>query len=82
MGRGNQYTYLVKVLYCKLLATRKKLPTFPHRVLGLNYKSREVGKKCVTTAPPWSLYKVSLYIEDMIGYLKRVEFYEKLSTKG
>ena len=36
MGRGNQYIQLVKVLYCKLLMIGKKLPSFPHRVRGLN----------------------------------------------
>ena len=37
-GRGNQYIQLVKVLYCKLLTIGKQLPTFPHRVKGLNYR--------------------------------------------
>ena len=36
MGRGNQYIQLVKVLYCKLLTISKKLPSFQHRVQGLN----------------------------------------------
>ena len=36
VGRGNQYIQLVKVLYCKLLTISKQLPTFPHKVLGLN----------------------------------------------
>ena len=30
------YTVGAKVLYCKLSAIGKKLPTFPHRVWGLN----------------------------------------------
>ena len=33
---GNQYIQLVKVLYCKLPTMGKKLPSFPHRVQGLN----------------------------------------------
>ena len=36
VGRGNQYIQLVKVLYCKLLTIGKQLPTFPHKVRGLN----------------------------------------------
>ena len=28
-GRGNQYTQLVKVLYCKLPTNGKQLPAFP-----------------------------------------------------
>ena len=28
---------LVKVLYCKLLTIGEQLPTFPHRVWGLNH---------------------------------------------
>ena len=32
MGRGNQYTQLVKVLYCKLPAIGEKLPSFLHGV--------------------------------------------------
>ena len=35
-GRGNRYIQLVKVLNCKLLTIGKELPTFPHRVRGLN----------------------------------------------
>ena len=34
--RGNQYIQLVTVLYCKLLTIGKQLPTFPHKVWGLN----------------------------------------------
>ena len=37
VGRGNQYIQLVKVLYCKRLTIGKQLPTFPHKVLGLNH---------------------------------------------
>ena len=33
---GNQYTQLVKVLYCKLPTVSKQLSTFPHEVWGLN----------------------------------------------
>ena len=36
MGRGNQYIQLVKVLNCKLSTICKKLPSFPHKVQGLN----------------------------------------------
>ena len=38
MDRGNQYVHLVKVLYSKLLTISKQLPTFPHRVQGLNHR--------------------------------------------
>ena len=36
VGKGNQYIQLVKVLYCKLPTIGKQLPTFPHKVWGLN----------------------------------------------
>ena len=36
MGRGNQYVQLVKVLYCTLLTIGKQLPTFTHKIRGLN----------------------------------------------
>ena len=45
VGRGNQYIQLIKILYCKLSIIGKQLPTFPHKVLGLN---TEVGGECVT----------------------------------
>ena len=38
MGRGNHYIQLVKFLYCKLPTIGKKLPTFKHRVWGLNHQ--------------------------------------------
>ena len=52
-GRENQYTQLVKVLYCKLLTIDKKLPPFPHKILGLRLLTVEVGGNRVTIAPPW-----------------------------
>ena len=36
MDSGNQYTQLVKVLYCKLKTIGKLLSTFPHKFWGLN----------------------------------------------
>ena len=39
MGRGNQYIQLVKVLYSKLPATGKQLPTFPYKGPGLENKN-------------------------------------------
>ena len=36
VGRGNQYIHLIKALYCKLVNFGNKLPTFPHKVRGLN----------------------------------------------
>ena len=38
VGRGNQYVQLVKVLYCKLPTIGKILPTYPHKVRGLNHR--------------------------------------------
>ena len=38
VGRGNQYIQLVKVLYCKLSTISEQLPTFPHKVCGLNHQ--------------------------------------------
>ena len=38
MGRGNQYLQLVKVLYCKLPTFGKQLPSFAHRIRGLNHQ--------------------------------------------
>ena len=40
VGRGNQYIQFIKVLYCKLLTIDKQLPTFPHKVWGLNHQPR------------------------------------------
>ena len=37
-GRGNQYIQLIKVLYCELSTLDKWLPTFPHKVRGLNHR--------------------------------------------
>ena len=53
VGRGNQYIQLVKVLYCKLPTIGKQLPTFPHKVWGIELLTSEVGGQCVTTVPPW-----------------------------
>ena len=37
-GRGKQVTYLVKVLYCKLLINSKLLPALPHEArLGFKH---------------------------------------------
>ena len=36
VGRGNQYIQLVKVLYCTLPTIGKQLPTWPHKVQGVN----------------------------------------------
>ena len=36
VGRGNQFKHLVKVLYCKLPTIGKQLPTFSHKIRGLN----------------------------------------------
>ena len=36
MGRGTHYIQLVKVLYCELQTIGMKLPSVPHKVLGLN----------------------------------------------
>ena len=37
-GKQYQYIQLVKVLYYKLPTIGKQLPTFPHRVWGLNHR--------------------------------------------
>ena len=37
VGGGNQY---IKVLYCELLTIGKQLPTFPHKVQGLNHRTQ------------------------------------------
>ena len=36
VGRGNQYIQSVKVLYCKRPTIGKQLPTFRHKIWGLN----------------------------------------------
>ena len=55
VGRGNLYTQLVKVLYCKLPTLSKKLHTiFPAEGSKFEPPTSEVGGKCVTTTPPWS----------------------------
>ena len=51
VGRGNQHIQLVKVLYCKLQTISKQLPTFPHKVQGLNRRPKAGGGEYVTTAP-------------------------------
>ena len=72
MGGGNHYIQLVKVLYCKQLTIGKQLPTFPHRLRGLNrrpqrweasvlplqvmFKQRNLNSKN-TTQPDRSLYQ-------------------------
>ena len=43
MGRANQYTQLVKVIYCKLQTIGRQLSTFPHRVWGLNCRPQVGG---------------------------------------
>ena len=40
MGRGNQNKQLDKVLYCKLPTSGKGLPTFLHKVWGLNRQAQ------------------------------------------
>ena len=37
VGRGNQYIQFVKLLYCNLSTINTQLPTFPHKVRGLNH---------------------------------------------
>ena len=36
VGKGNKYINLVKVLYCKLPTIGEELPTYSHKVQGLN----------------------------------------------
>ena len=38
VGRGNRFIHLVKVLYCKLPTIGKQLPTFSHKIRGLNQR--------------------------------------------
>ena len=38
VGNGNQCIVLASVLYSKLTTIGKELPTFPHKVQGLNYR--------------------------------------------
>ena len=55
VARGNQYTQLVKVLYCKLPTMGKQLPTFPHKVRGVNRQPQRweasVLQHCTAVAP-------------------------------
>ena len=54
-GRGNQYIYLVKVLYCKLPTNGKQLPAFQLEVRpGPKPQSQtdsEAGGECVMGVP-------------------------------
>ena len=51
--RGNQYTQLVKVLYCKLPNNGKQLPAFPLEGLpGNRTPASEVGGESVTMKQP------------------------------
>ena len=70
MGRGNQYTQLVKVLYYKLPTINEKLPSFPHRVRSLKPPTLEVGGECVTTAPCHNVLSTVYIItwKDIIKY--------------
>ena len=38
MGKVNQYIQLVKIVYCTLRTISRQLPTFPHKVRGLNHQ--------------------------------------------
>ena len=44
VGRGNQYIQLVKVVYCKLPTIGMQLPTFSHKVQGLNCQPQVGGE--------------------------------------
>ena len=56
MGRGNQYTQLVKFLYCKLPTNSKQLPAFPLEVgPGFELRSQRWEARVFTTLPPWPL---------------------------
>ena len=54
MGRENQHIQLVS-RFCTVNwpTIGKQLPSFPHKVRGLNPQTSEVGGECVTTMPPW-----------------------------
>ena len=57
MGRGTQYIYLVKVLYCKLLTIGKKLPSLvslPQRVWRkiLKFKMGHFEQEISSPPPP------------------------------
>ena len=61
VGRGNQYIQLIKALYCKLQAIGKQLPTFPHKVQGLNCDfrgGRRVCYHCANVDPPFKVNSV------------------------
>ena len=62
MGRGYQYTELIKILYRKLLTIRKTVPSFPHRVWGLNRRPQRCDASVLPLryyAPPNSHFKWS-----------------------
>ena len=51
VGRGDQYIQLIKVLYCKLPAIGKQLPTVPHKVWGLNCRPERWRQVCHHRGP-------------------------------
>ena len=57
IGRGNQYIQLVKILYCKLPTTGKKLPAFPHKVLDLNHQPQTLEESVL----PQGHHRLSSY---------------------
>ena len=68
VGNGNQYILLVMVLYCKLPTIGKQLPTFPHRVRGLNPNlrvGRQVCYHCATVAPYDSLWRRATELDQL-----------------
>ena len=71
VGRGNQYTQLVKVLYCKLRTIGKQLPTFPHKVQGLNCRPQR-----------WEASVLPLYHHGPCTYSTNIIIYSKNYSFG
>ena len=63
VGRGDQYIQLIKVLYCKLPAIGKQLPTVPHKVWGLNRRPERWRRVCHHRGPrsQWMTNKKIVY---------------------
>ena len=77
MGRGNQYIQLIKVLYCKLPTIGKKLPSFQHRVLGLNSRPQrwEASVLPLYHHGPTFICFVYLVVQ-LIKYMQLIIFYQ------
>ena len=68
--RGNQYIQLVKVLYYKLPTIGKQLPTFPHKVRGLNRQPQRWEGSVLPLCP---MAPVQFILEFLLSKAKQLD---------